>query len=56
MIAGLTVGFDGFYDYYFVVVDSGGVVVRAVYGFLYGLLVCSARVAPQNRAGKARAG
>lgn len=54
MMAELTVGFDGFYDCYFVVMDSGGV-VRAVYGLLYALPgVFSARRSP-NTAGKARA-
>ena len=55
MMAELTLGLDGCYNCYFVVVDSGGV-VRAVYGLLYALPgVFSARRSP-NTAGKARAG
>jgi hypothetical protein len=55
MMAGLTLVCDNYYDCFFVVVDSGGV-VRAMDGFLYALPgVFSARRSP-NTAGKARAG
>ena len=54
MMAELTLGFDGFYDCYFVVVDSGGV-VRAVYGLLYALPgVFSARRSPKQSRESAR--